>query len=45
MNEQNPKIYEDPGSYCESEWYVKCAAKADILRDMISTIESRNKSE
>jgi hypothetical protein len=39
------ETYENPGSYCESEWYDKCRAKAEILNDLIYIIESRNKSE
>lgn len=32
--------YENPGSYMEEEWYIKCAAKADVLDDMIYAIKS-----
>lgn len=33
--------YNDPGGYMEEEWYIKCAAKVDVLDDMINLIEYR----
>jgi hypothetical protein len=36
---QHKEDYEDPGSYMEESWYVKCAAKVDVLDDVIRTIE------
>jgi hypothetical protein len=38
---QHRDDYNDPGGYQEEEWYIKCAAKVDVLDDMISTIEYR----
>jgi hypothetical protein len=35
--------YEDPGGYMEESWYIKCAAKVNVLEDMIYAIESRMK--
>jgi len=28
------KNYEDPGAYMEEEWYIKCAAKVDVLSEI-----------
>lgn len=33
--------YNDSGGYMEESWYVKCAAKVDVLDEMIDTIEYR----
>jgi hypothetical protein len=35
--------YEDPGAYLDEMWYIKCAAKVDVLDDVIDTIEYRMK--
>jgi hypothetical protein len=39
------KDYKEPGRYMEEEWYVKCAAKVEVLEDVISDIEYRIKKE
>ena len=30
--------YENPVSYCEIEYYERCRAKADVLRDVLQTL-------
>ena len=37
--------FRNPGNYLEEEWYVKCAAKVEVLDDMISRIESMMKGK
>jgi len=37
--------YNHPGAYHEAEWYVKCEAKADILEEVLSTLERIKKGE
>ena len=31
--------FENPGSYMEEEWYVKCKAKAEAFEEAISIIK------
>lgn len=33
--------YADPGGYMDEMWYIKCAAKVDVLDDVIDTIQYR----
>lgn len=37
--------YQNPGSYQEAEWYARCDAKADILEEVLSRLESIKKGE
>lgn len=37
--EQRQKDFENPGSYMEDEWYVKCKAKAEAFEEAIAIIK------
>lgn len=37
--------YQNPGSYQEAEWYIKCDAKADILEEVLSRLEGIKRGE
>jgi len=37
--------YQNPGSYQEQEWYDKCAAKADILEEVLYRLQQIKKGE
>jgi hypothetical protein len=37
--------YQNPSSYCESEYYDRCAAKAAILEEVLSTLEQLKKGK
>jgi hypothetical protein len=35
--------YQNPGSYCETAYYDRCAAKADILEEVLHHLEQVKK--
>ena len=37
--ESEKKMYDDPNRYEDKEYYIKCAAKSDILEEIISVIK------
>ena len=37
--------YDDPGGYGEREYYIKCEAKSDALRDVIYTLKEFEKEQ
>ncbi len=37
--EMELEFVKNPGTYCDSEYYVRCAAKADILEDVLAYLK------
>ena len=35
--------YQNPMSYCEAEYYERCRAKADVLEDVLQTLQTIKK--
>jgi len=33
------KDFENPGTYLDEEWYVKCAAKAEAFEEAVSILQ------
>ena len=31
--------FKNPGGYLDAEWYVKCAAKVDVLEEILSVLQ------
>jgi len=39
--ESDLEDYENPGTYCESDYYDRCRAKADYIKELLSWLKSK----
>lgn len=37
---EQKESYDKPASYCQTEYYIKCKAKSELLNDLINEIQT-----